>query len=125
LKSVQELKDANIPSVSFDSLFSQDNPSDPEQVLAKVNIGRYLEGFVHAKDCICCGTTQAGIVGAFLGGFQEGIVYGEGTCGTCGYPARSVHEIKDVDGKIICTIRNFLLQYHPSVLESEDTKIGV
>jgi hypothetical protein len=120
MKTIQELKDANIPSVAFDMLFSQDDPSDPVQQLTKVNIERYLAGFVQSKDCICCGTTQAGLFGAFFGGFQLGIVHGEGECGTCGYPARILHEIKDADGKIIFSVTNFLLQYHPSVLELKD-----
>ena len=48
------------------------------------------------------------------GGFEWGLVHGEGHCRFCRWPARVHHFIKDASGKDLISARNIVLQYHPS-----------
>lgn len=75
------------------------------------------------QPCIQCDAPMLGsLVDQFLGeaGFTWGLVHGEGHCRHCGWPARLYHFIKDENGEDLATIRNVLLQYHPSVVSKRE-----
>ncbi len=60
--------------------------------------------------CLNCDAVLSGV----LGSFQWGIAHGEGTCSSCGWPARAYHRPKDQDGEEICDgALQVILQYHP------------
>lgn len=73
--------------------------------------------FLACQPCINCGEPQMGMGGHF----QWGLVHGEGSCTNCGWPGRAHHYVKDRDGKELFSLRNVLLQYHPSVVEKRKT----
>jgi hypothetical protein len=77
----------------------------------------YLATFAKLTDgkCLCCGTSLRCPLGmGIFGGFEWGMVHGEGHCSHCGYPMRGHHRVKDL-GKI----DNLFLPYHPSELSFE------
>lgn len=74
----------------------------------------YLSRFAKLTDgtCLCCGKSLRCHLGMGLfGGFEWGLVHGEGHCTYCRYPMRGHHR---VDG--LGTIRNLFLPYHPRSL---------
>jgi hypothetical protein len=76
---------------------------------------------VDKQPCINCGKLLNGGLTSFLlgegGGFEWGLVHGEGHCAACRWPARAYHFIKDAGGKDVMTLRNVILQYHPDFVE--------
>lgn len=80
----------------------------------------YFAGFAKLSNaaCLCCGQHLTCYLGMGLfGGFEWGIVHGEGHCMSCRYPMRGHHQVKGLG-----TIRNLFLPYHPSVLAFPPTK---
>lgn len=79
----------------------------------------YLSGFLPPGDCVCCGSTLGGndknLMAAAFGSFEWGLVYGEGRCMRCGYPARAIHRIDLGEGGEFSF--PWILQYHPDQLE--------
>lgn len=68
------------------------------------------------RPCIECGEPLAGGLLGFLtseGGFEWGLVHGEGHCRKCRWPARAHHFVKDEQGEEILSLTNVVLQYHP------------
>jgi hypothetical protein len=68
------------------------------------------------QPCLKCDEPLAGGLAEYFlskGGFEWGLVHGEGHCRGCHWPARAHHFIKDADGKDVVTLRNVILQYHP------------
>lgn len=65
--------------------------------------------------CVGCDEALTGFAAALLGkgGFEWGLVHGQGHCRNCGWPAFGHHFIKDEDGADVATLRNFILQVHP------------
>ena len=57
------------------------------------------------RSCIGCGE--------FMGGFEWGLVHGNGFCRVCGWPATLNHFIKVRHGNGLTTIHGVLLQTHP------------
>jgi len=69
------------------------------------------------QPCLECGKPLVGLAALLLGGgFEWGLIHGEGHCANCKWPARAHHFIKDEAGDDVMTIRNFVLQYHPDVV---------
>lgn len=68
--------------------------------------------------CIRCDEPQAGLFGAFT----WGVAHGFGYCWNCCWPARAHHFIKDLDGKEVLIIHNFILQYHPMSVDEKERK---
>jgi len=67
----------------------------------------YLDDFDPPReDNRCsCGSELTG----FFGSFSWGLAHGEGSCTTCGRPARAVHYIKEEDGKDAVSFQRVLL----------------
>jgi len=103
-----------VPRIRASDYFSK-TPESGERVdeeLARWDA--YLSQFAKLTDakCLCCGTSLRCPLGMGLfGGFEWGLVHGEGHCATCRYPMRGHHCVKDLG-----TIHNLFLPYHPSVL---------
>jgi hypothetical protein len=77
-------------------------------------IAREGGGFLIGKHvCLKCGEALDGA----LGTFQWGLVWGEGACSKCDWPARGYHAIKDDTGDIFEEPLPIILQYHPSVVD--------
>lgn len=74
--------------------------------------------------CLKCGEELTGLIASFLGrgGFEWGLVHGEGYCRCCKWPGRGMHYPKGRDGKELFTLRNFVLQYHPSHVTRRKTE---
>lgn len=70
--------------------------------------------------CLKCNEPLLGFMAALFGkgGFEWGLVHGEGFCRNCHWPARAYHSIKDKDGSTLCSLRNVVLQYHPDFVEA-------
>lgn len=52
--------------------------------------------------------------------YRWGLAHGEARCTGCGWPARGMHRITGDDGRVIATIRNFFLAYHPDHVAAVD-----
>lgn len=101
------IKARSLPRRSFANIATIDD-SAPEAAEVREAVTRYFAAFLPPSGrCVCCGSSLGGI----LGTFTWGLAHGEGNCGRCGYPARAVHEIKDV-----ASLRGVILQYHPDDL---------
>jgi hypothetical protein len=75
--------------------------------------------------CLRCGKPLMGGLSAFLlndGGFEWGLVHGQGHCRCCGWPATAHHFIKDRNGEDLMTVRNMVLQVHPDDIEIRTDK---
>ncbi|TAL42611.1 MAG: hypothetical protein EPN91_07905 [Salinibacterium sp.] len=117
------LQARNLPRVRGTTYFSvgaelvtPEEIATAEQCL--VDWDAYLAGFAAITDalCICCGKSLAAFALDALsltigGGFEWGMVHGEGYCRYCKYPMRGHHRVKDLGA-----IHNLFLPYHPSVL---------
>jgi hypothetical protein len=109
---VEKLKYTEVVTVS------DDTPDDIKEALDK-----YFSSFISLEE-VCkdkntnqtCYSCQSDLTGIF-GTFQFGLVYGEGGCSKCLWPCRSIHHLIDNQGKEIGIIRNFVLQYHPDLVE--------
>lgn len=106
MKTLQELKDANLEPVTLDKIGVIVTGEKKEAGIKAIN--EYLSNFVYDEHCIKCGDS----LGGFLGMWEWGLAYGEGRCSNCGYPGRACHDIKDW-----ATMNNIILQYHPKNLE--------
>jgi hypothetical protein len=87
---------------------------------AQIALREYFSMFAEPNEegkCLKCGKVQGGMMAALLGGFEYGLQHGEGRCGSCGWPGRACHYPKTEDGKEIFSLQDFILQYHPSVVE--------
>lgn len=88
-------------------------------------VDAYLQNFVapifdgdRGQRCFHCGEFLTGLTAAIMGGgFQWGLAHGEGFCGKCHWPARGHHFMRRADGSELCTLRHYVLSYHPSVIE--------
>jgi hypothetical protein len=101
---------ATLQHCTFEDLFKGECDPDSRRIIED-----YLRGFAQPNDegkCIKCGKVQGGLMSLLLGGFEYGLVHGEGRCSGCGWPARANHYIKDAEGKTIMRFR-IILQYHP------------
>lgn len=132
MKALERLKALNLPHATpaiFDAKVADDAP-DREQAEKYLTIlAEYLKDFVPPGDCICCGSrlgakdVMDSIVSAPT--FRWGLVHGEGECSKCGYPARAMHYIgKTETAPEIMVLRNYILQYHPSVFQPEEEGEG-
>lgn len=78
--------------------------------------------FADGQPCVSCGKDFNPDLAGFLlngGGFEWGLVHGEGRCSNCGWPATGHHFVKDENGDEVMTLRNFVLQYHPDFVEKK------
>jgi len=115
MKTLDELKKENLPKLQFDQIFKAKETCSESD---RNNVQKYLDNFVSQNEkheCIQCGVELTGI----LGSFRWGLVSGEGHCCNCGYPARAHHSIKDENEEEMFTIKNYVLQYHPEVLDDK------
>lgn len=122
------LQALNLPHATpeiFGATIREDAPDREQAEKHLAVLAEYLKEFVPPSNCICCGSRLGAkdVVDAFIGGadgpptFKWGIQHGEGTCSKCGYPARAMHYIGKTENEPeIMTIRNYILQYHPSTL---------
>ena len=118
-EALAALQARDIPRVRASDYFEKvGEEQTPEEEAALANdLSRwdaYLEKFAKLTDgrCLCCGESLRCPLGMGLfGGFEWGLVHGEGHCAHCHYPMRGHHQ---VDG--LGTIRNLFLSYHPSGL---------
>lgn len=71
--------------------------------------------------CLHCGDDLTGLMASLFGsgGFEWGLVHGEGHCRGCGWPARALHYAKDAKGEDLFSLRNMVLQYRPDVEREE------
>ena len=107
-----------VKHLDWRTLMSAKDDTPAETITA---LDKYFEPFaqpVHATGgeilCIECSQPLTGLLSSFLGGgFEWGIVHGEGHCGGCRWPARAHHFIKDENGSEVITVQNFVLQFHP------------
>jgi hypothetical protein len=121
MKTLTQLKAENLPVATAETIgihiTSETNLSAAEVATSKLNV--YLQSFLPVDldgKCVMCGAVQGGLTAQLMGtGFNFGMVNGEGTCGTCGYPGRAVHKVPGVG-----TIENLILQYHPSMLADQE-----
>ena len=74
--------------------------------------------------CFHCGEALTGLMSMILGsgGFEWGIVHGEGRCAGCHWPARANHYAKKEDGTELFTLTGFVLCYHPDNVEMKTIK---
>lgn len=119
-KTLEELKAESIERATCAKLgFRIEHKTDPakgEEAMHKAN--EYFQHFAapNSGKCIMCGEEHNSAAAVIMGtGFRWGAVHGEGYCGTCGYPARAIHEIDGVG-----TISGLILQYHPSEVEKRE-----
>lgn len=71
-----------------------------------------------AQKCVGCGETLTGFEAMFgRGGFQWGIIHGQGHCAKCKWPAFGHHFIKDDEGNDVVTLHNLVLQVHPDFVD--------
>ena len=111
--TLDEMKAKGLPRLTTDDLFTG-NPTDEE----KAALSEYLQTFALPvkrdgvggimqgnTGCICCGKA----LGGFLGTFQWGIINGEGTCSSCGWPHRAHHRPKQGPVEFF----ELILPYHP------------
>lgn len=80
--------------------------------------GKVAEG----HPCLHCEEPLAGGLMSLLGrgGFEWGLVHGQGHCRNCGWPATAYHFVKDRDGAELLSFRNVILQAHPNDIEIKD-----
>lgn len=111
--ALTDLQARGLKHLTGANFFRTDNPDHPDNVAALAAADEYMKHFTSGestamgRQCICCGRTLTG----FLGAFEWGLAYGEGNCGGCGYPGRAIHRIDGVG-----TVSNVVLQYHPDEL---------
>jgi hypothetical protein len=102
-----------IEHCTFEDLLKGDCPVEIRQAITD-----YLAAFAKPTEdgkCLKCGTVQGGLMAALIGGFQYGLVHGEGRCTKCDWPGRANHYFKDATGKEIGSLR-VILQYHPDLV---------
>lgn len=109
---LEELRRLNLPHATKDVwgvALKEDGPiEERETALGWIaSIDKYLEDFLPSGPCPNCGRKAS---------FSYGICHGEGQC-SCGYPGRGCHYPKADDGSEILSLRDFVLWYHPSVIE--------
>jgi hypothetical protein len=122
-RTLEEMKALNLPRLKAADITE---PKEGQEIPAwyPAKLDEYLSHFVKPSEkdgCIRCETQQTDILGALMGGFTWGIAHGEGFCGTCRWPARAYHFLKDDDGKDLLTFR-VLLQYHPDELSDKKSE---
>ena len=101
MKSIGELKNANLSKCKFEDIFEIYEDITPE---VKSCLDKYLIQFIKPKsDCIVCGNNLRGITAD---------VVDNGKCGECGYPGVKEHKVS-CDGNIK-VFETFVLQIHPS-----------
>lgn len=113
-QALTALQARDIPRVRAANYFSKTDAADAESDQELARWDAYLAQFAKLTDaaCICCGNRLSCALGMGLfGGFEWGLVHGEGHCAYCRYPMRGHHRVNDLG-----TIRNLLLPYHPSTL---------
>jgi len=110
LKEHEPCKHEDVLEISIDPEEAEDMEEAEEyKQEVKQKLNDYLEKFLPpSSECYMCGDPLRGL----LGSFEMGIAHGEGQCSSCGYPGRIYHK---VDG--LGTFGNYVLQYHPNVLE--------
>lgn len=99
------------------------NDDCPDNI--KNALEKYFEVFISLKEVTkksngiqFCYSCQHELNG-FFGSFKWGLVHGEGFCSHCSWPSRAMHYIKDETGSEIGILKNFILQYHPDIVEKE------
>ena len=117
------LQSRDVPRARVADYFNTRPAAEVDQELARLEA--YLTQFAKLTDakCLCCGTSLLCPFGmGVFGGFEWGLVHGEGRCSTCGYPMRGHHRVEGFG-----VIRNLFLPYHPStiVLPPEDEPCAV
>lgn len=126
-KTLAELKAENVPVATCETvgITITGKADDAEKVAAlRATLDAYFANFCAPREtddeldkkamkCVCCDRGLAGLFGTFT----WGICHGEGFCGHCGHLGRGHHEIMDEGGECVATLANYVLQYHPSVLE--------
>jgi len=115
---VEELRGKSLPRCQWDSILKINEGGEPPSEDEARTMNEYFNRFLVPNTemrCVGCGKVQTGILAALVGGFQWGLQHGEGTCVTCGYPARALH----YDVSFIQRLP-FLLQYHPDELKFND-----
>jgi len=97
------------------SITAKDEADKEEAESIAKAVNDYLSIFA-ATDGKCpkCGSTLGGI----LGSFTWGIAHGEGFCtggfhGSCGWPCRAIHDIRDEKGSIFTSPMTNIFPYHP------------
>jgi hypothetical protein len=108
------LKSRDIPRVRASQYFSKIEAAGPEADDELAQWDTYFAQFAKMTDakCVCCGNTLSCWLGmGFFGGFEWGMVHGDGHCAYCRYPMRGHHHVDNLG-----SIRNLFLPYHPSVL---------
>lgn len=122
-----ELQAKNLPHATpaiWDCRVSESAPDPAQGEKHLATVAEYLKAFLPPSDCVCCGSKQGAkdIIDGLLGGamFRWGIAHGEGECSKCGYPGRAMHYIGNPE---ILTVRNYILQYHPSALTPEQDPV--
>jgi hypothetical protein len=117
MKTLQELKDSDLPLASIESInlvIDDKTGENGEEVkLTTDSVVEYLSSFtIPTGYCPMCDNNYGGIFGTFT----WGIAHGEGFCSACNYPMRANHKIEHLG-----RISNMILPYHPKEL-SEPTK---
>ena len=88
---------------------------DASEVTAPLDGYLYLFAAPTDGKCLKCDAQLTGILGSFM----WGLVNGEGTCSSCGWPARAYHRPEETDGsEIFDRPLELILQYHPDCVDS-------
>lgn len=112
--TLAEMRERNLPKLTAADVFNGDL-SDEE----RSQLDEYLSAFMllgNDGECPRCETRIGGMLGMLIGGFQWGLVHGEGYCNRCRWPIRAYHFPKEGP------IERFelLLPYHPNALEERE-----
>jgi hypothetical protein len=109
-QDVREHEQNQVQRASFETMLKGECDADTQTIFDE-----YFSHFVVPNDegkCFKCGTVQAGLMAALIGGFVYDLQHGEGHCSKCHWPARANHYFKDRNGKELGSMQ-MILQYHP------------
>lgn len=112
--ALEALRTRDIPRARAADYFSPKDSSASETAAELAQWDSYLSQFAKLPDarCLCCGNQlNCGLGMGLFGGFEWGLVHGEGHCVHCRYPMRGHHRVEGLG-----TIHNLFLPYHPSLI---------
>jgi hypothetical protein len=111
----------NLPHCKMSDYFAHPEAADGITAEKLKQLDEYLSAFTPlTADGACprCDMRIGGLVGAILGGFEWGIVHGEGHCTRCGWLMRGYHWPFGSDGDRL----DLVLPYHPDSVTDKSTQ---
>jgi hypothetical protein len=114
---------ASVPHATVESIATVNDGADAQLVEDLAAYQHHFAAPPQGEDhpCLRCEKPlKRSLVSQLMGqegGFEWGLVHGQGHCRNCGWPATLYHFIRDRNGNDLLTIRNLLLQQHPDDIE--------